>query len=239
MKISSAEKGARYAFTLIELLVVISIIGILASLLLPALARVKEQAKEAATKLEMKSLVAAIHQYQADYSRLPASQEAIAAANASAGGDFTYGTYMLNVATPLTLPQKWSALTQSSSSYKECNAEVIAILTGDSTYRNGSNSVYNPRKTPYFQGAKVAAANDQPGIGPDGVLRDAWGQPYIITLDLNYDNRCQDGYFANSANITPTLLGSIAETNISGSVMVWSFGSPSAKPEKQVLKSWK
>jgi hypothetical protein len=29
----------------------------------------------------------------------------------------------------------------------------------------------------------------------DGVYRDPWGNPYIITLDLNYDNKCRDALY--------------------------------------------
>src|SRR6185295_12940188 len=50
-------------FTLIELLVVISIIGILAALLLPALARAKVQAKVVMAKSDISELVTAINQY--------------------------------------------------------------------------------------------------------------------------------------------------------------------------------
>ncbi|MGH7952174.1 MAG: type II secretion system protein, partial [Limisphaerales bacterium] len=172
----------RGAFTLIELLVVIAIIGILAALLLPVLAAAKKHALIVKAQTEIQSLATAIEGYDSAYSRFPVSDAVQTIANKNAGkgnGDFTYGGTFQDSSgffKPIGTPFNSSILT---------NSEVIAILMDLTNYPDGeltvnTNYTKNPHQT-VFLAAHMSGDTNSSGVGNDGVYRDPWGNPYIIT----------------------------------------------------------
>lgn len=64
-------KPARDAFTLIELLIVIAIIGILASLLFPAVNGAIDAARKAQAKNDVVQIATAVIAYETEYGKLP------------------------------------------------------------------------------------------------------------------------------------------------------------------------
>jgi prepilin-type N-terminal cleavage/methylation domain-containing protein len=225
------------AFTIVEMLVVIAIIGILAALLLPVLAGAKKAAQKKQAAVEISQIVGAIQQYDSVYGRFPVSSAAQAAAGT---GDFTYGAVFQTPNGSINL---------LNMTYPMSNCEVIAILMNFTNYPNGgmtinTNYQKNPQQT-IFLNAKMSGDPTLPGVGPDLVYRDPWGNPYVISMDLNYDEMCKDLFYCtnvvsglNGTSANPGLNGLInpdgAGTTINnfqyhGKVMVWSAG-----PDKMI-----
>jgi len=71
-----------------------------------------------------------------------------------------------------------------------------------------------------------------------GVYRDPWGNPYIISLDLNYDESCNDAFYSlqtvsqdtkqtgwnGLVNPDAAVNGNSDNFQLHGKVMVWSAG---------------
>ena len=235
---SSSPRRFHAAFTLVELLVVIAIIGILAAMLLSVLASVKKHAQVVKARTEMSDLVNAISAYDADYSRFP-----VTAAEQSAAGtsDFTCGL--------VQYPQPnitWPTGANGNRSYDN-NSNVVAILMDLTAYPNSlptvnTNHVKNPKQVKYLN-AKLSGydpttgqANPPGGVDNSGIYRDPWGNPYIITMDLSYDDQCSDLFYSQRAVsqssgqtgynglFNPDAGGGTDNFLFHGKVMVWSAG---------------
>ena len=234
---SFSARRPRAGFTLIELLVVIAIIGILAAMLLAVLPGVTNASKRTKAKLEAQSIATAIEQYDSAYGRFPVSSAVQTAAATGPTGDFTYGGSVFSNCVP--------PLPAADSIYYIDNSEVIAILMNLTNYPNSSVSTINtnyqknPQKT-IFLNAKMSGwdpinvgGKPQPGVDNDLIYRDPWGNPYIISMDLNYDDQTKDAFYCldkvshGGLNGLTNPDGAAATTDnwqYHGKVMVWSAG---------------
>jgi hypothetical protein len=105
-------------------------------------------------------------------------------------------------------------------------------------WTSNTNQMKNPPQIKFLN-AQMSRDTTSSGVGPDLVYRDPWGNPYIISLDLDYDDRCLDAFYGlqtvsqPSGGGTAGIYGLFNSTDANGNgnhfqfnggVMVWSLG---------------
>ncbi|HEX4350432.1 MAG TPA: type II secretion system protein [Verrucomicrobiae bacterium] len=222
--ITGSAKRAKTAFSLVELLTVIAVIGTMAALLMTAIPHAMRAAKIRKATLEMTQIVAGIQSYESYYSHFPVSHAAQQAANP----DFTYGGI---IRTPTGSTTVGTPLAGGGTVLK--NDQIVAVLMNFTTYPNTTNPTTdanfqaNPQKSPYLE-ARMSGDNSSPGVGSDLVYRDPWGNPYVISLDLNDDGVCEDAFYKPPTMSAGGKNGLILQPDgnyaFHGRVVVWSAG---------------
>ena len=203
-------------FTLVEMLVVIAIVGILAAILVPVVGRAMTKAKVATAKKEMADIILAIQAYRKEYSRWPTPDITL-----PPNEDYTFGS--------------------SASDIGVDNNYLMSILCNRKFPSSGASVVNYERKNPKKIEFLELMTNGEkdggfPGLSEGGYYCDPFGNPYIITIDYNGDNKCEDkvykkkegsgdgasgledkGRFTKSGNPQDIF-------TFVGGVMVWSIG---------------
>ena len=137
-------KTHRSAFTLIELLVVIAIIGVLVSLLLPAVQTARESARRMQCANNLKQMALAVHNYVDTYTSVPVGHmyRGIFDGNpndADGGTGFGWGTAILPYIEQTAIYNQFNLLLPISNSSKSRNLTLaqtpVNIFTCPSEYK--------------------------------------------------------------------------------------------------------
>lgn len=211
--------------TLVEFIVVVVLIGVLVAFIFPS-SGPKRRSKLIQAQKDMADLKGAIEVFRHDYIYLPVSARTATLTNA----DFTFGTFQTRTNIEIL----------NGATAEANNSEVCKILSGQPAPAGTPPELdlwkRNPQKNQYFN-AKPSGDTHSPGLGTDGVFRDPWGNPYILTLDLDGDGQCKDAFYrkASVSRMKPPSLGTklTNSVNVDGlsddfalaeAVMIWSFG---------------
>lgn len=157
--------------------------------------------------MEMAQITNAVLHFMTMYGKTPVD---VTDAN-TPSSDFTYGVPRLNSSSANPIPAAY---------YREGNSELMAILMDLEAYRNGQPTVnaghrHNPGQRTFLDVRQVKGTS--PGQDEHGIYRDPWGNPYVITIDLNGDSVCNDPLYGK----------------VPGRVFVWSAG-PDGKADLEV-----
>ncbi len=163
--------------------------------------------------------------------------------------DFTTG-FVSNPQANVTWPASTAAYSYNGTGYSyDNNSNVVAILMDLLTFPNGiqtcnTNHQYNPKQVKYLN-AKLSGdpgTGSQPlgGVDNNGIYRDPWGNPYVITMNASYNEQGSSDLFYCQKAVSQKNAGSGIGYNglfnpnanpdtdnflYHGKVMVWSAGA--------------
>lgn len=229
---TTCNKLKASGLTLVEILTVVAIIAILVSILVPVLAKQKIKAKAKLARLDCSSIAQAITQYNMDnIGRFPTARGEQANTE---GGDITFSMH-----------------DNGPTGAVPHNGNLMIILSAmESLGGNNVNAGHarNSKKFNYLQ-SKLTDSKEKPGMGPDGIYRDPFGNPYVVTVDKSGDGKCHDFFYGNEAVsstggqiganglMKETLPNGITGYVLTTKAMVWSAGPDlEVSPGQKALK---
>lgn len=212
---------ARTAFTLIELLVVIAIIGILASLLLPALGAAKNRAKRTACLNNLKQVNAGLLMYADDNSGAMPKQSAIST-------NYLAYFYKESMKSYVGLTGISSPADKVFACPSECTAPTWPVLQSQSAFCDYSSYHFNS----YLDGLQVKSIRQpvKTALVTDGSASwgYSWHRPqssYVLVFDINGD---QHAAYNNAMNNVSFVDGHVSYIKIynNGVSQSWAYEPP-------------
>jgi prepilin-type N-terminal cleavage/methylation domain-containing protein len=190
------EPGSRWqAFTLLELLVVIAIIGILAALLLPALARAKDMAKRVGCLNNQKQIGLGWEMYSGDFNgRMAINDVEVTDVPRSTTNSWVTGNAKVDI-DPATITSGSIFVYVKNAAVYKCPADYGMIQdTSLSRYRSFSLSCY-------MNGPSTGQWTDTTyGIQPLRQTSQIQSPSKTLTFIDEDDNSIDDGHFLYSTN---------------------------------------